>query len=96
MIVRIMGVGQWEVPEELVIKLNVLDELVSDAVVFRDQYGLAAALEEMGDLVARYGTPLPAGRVRLSDLIVPSSDASMDEISEWLQESYAEEGLIPG
>lgn len=95
MIVRIMGRGQWEVPEDLVIRLNVLDEMVMDAVVARDHDVMSAALDEMADLVTRYGTQLAPVRVRLSDLIVPNPATPMDEIGEWLQESYAEEGLIP-
>ena len=96
MIVRIMGQGQWEVPDNLVIRLNVLDEMVTDAVASRDAEELALALAEMADLVKRYGTSVPPGRARLSDLIVPDVQASMTEISEWLQESRAEDGLIPG
>lgn len=96
MIVRIMGQGQWEVPDNLVIRLNVLDELISDAVEERDPESLAATLEEMADLVKRYGTQLEAGRRGLSDLIVPDAGASMREIDEWLQESRAEDGIIPG
>lgn len=91
-----MGQGQWEVPDNLVIRLNVLDEMVTDAVASRDAEELALALGEMADLVKRYGTAMPAGRARLSDLIVPDVGASMTEIREWLQESHAEEGLIPG
>lgn len=96
MIVRIVGQGQWEVPDDLVIRLNVLDELVSDAVVSRDPDALAESLGEMAGLVTRYGTQMPPGQVRLSDLIVPGPGTSMAEINEWLQESQSEDGLIPG
>lgn len=96
MIVRVMGQGQWEVPDNLVIRLNVLDELVSDAVVSRDETELASALGEMADLVVRYGSRLAPGQVGLSDLIVPNVATSLAEISEWLQESRQDDGLIPG
>lgn len=91
-----MGQGQWQVPDNLVIRLNVLDELVTDAVASRDEEALALALGEMADLVMRFGTAVPPGEAGLSDLIVPNVQASMAEIREWLQESRAEDGLIPG
>lgn len=96
MIVRVMGQGQWDVPDSLVIRLNVLDELVSDAVVSRDEEALAEALDEMAGLVVRHGVPLPPGKVRLSDLIVPQVGTSLREVDEWMQESRADDGLIPG
>ena len=96
MIVRIMGKGQWEVPDELTIHLNVLDELVEDAVESRDGEALSATLAEMADLVVRNGEQLPPGRARWSDLIVPGAGSSLEEIFEWMQESRADDGLIPG
>ena len=96
MIVRVMGQGQWEVPDSLVIRLNVLDELVSDAVVSRDEEALASVLDEMADLVARHGVRVPPGKVGLSDLIVPNVGTSLREVDEWLQESREDDGLIPG
>ena len=96
MIVRVMGQGQWDVPDSLVIRLNVLDELVPDAVVSRDEEALAEALDEMADLVVRHGVPLPPGKVRLSDLIVPQVGTSLREVDEWMPESRADDGLIPG
>lgn len=96
MIVRIMGRGQWEVPEDAVRRLNVLDEMVRQAVLARDGDQLSALLGEMGDLVVRLGQPLAGDRIVLSDFIVPNPSSSLGEISEWLQESRADDGLIPG
>jgi len=50
----------------------------------------------MADLVVRHGVPLPPGKVRLSDLIVPQVGTSLREVDEWMQESRADDGLIPG
>lgn len=96
MIVRIMGAGQWQVPDDVVRRLNVLDELVYTAVQSRDADDLAAVLTEMADLVKRVGTQMPASPIVLSDLIVPNRATSLKEIGEWLQESSADDGLIPG
>ncbi len=96
MIVRIMGQGQWEVPEDAMRRLNVLDEMVRQSVEARDGHALAGYLTEMGDYVARVGTPLSGDKVVLSDFIVPHRSASVSEIAEWMQESRADDGLIPG
>lgn len=96
MIVRVMGRGQWEVPDNLVIRLNVLDELVADAVEQRDPEALSDTLAEMADLIERFGRRVAAGTVLLSDLIVPAAGTSLSEIGEWLQESREDDGLIPG
>lgn len=96
MIVRIMGAEQYEVPEVQLHRLNVLDDLVAQAVEMRDADQLAALLDEMGELVRRAGTPVPTDQPRISsDFIVPGPHASIDEIVEWMGESRAEEGLIP-
>lgn len=96
MIVRIMGQGQYEVPEDAVRRLNVLDEMVRHAVEARDGDALAGYLAEMAELVVRVGRPLTGEKVVLSDFIVPHRSTSLDEISEWMQESRADDGLIPG
>lgn len=96
MIVRVMGQGQWEVPDSLVIRLNVLDELVSDAVVSRDEEALASVPDER--LIWSPGTASGChrGGWGLSDLIVPNVGTSLREVGEWLQESREDDGLIPG
>lgn len=96
MIVRIMGGGQWHVPEETVGRLNVLDDLVADAVESRDNDPLADLLGEMAELVRRVGTPVQDDGIVLSDLIVPHRDSTIDDISEWMQEARADDGLFPG
>ncbi|GAA2181857.1 hypothetical protein GCM10009785_18650 [Brooklawnia cerclae] len=96
MIVRIMGDGQWEVPDDALARLNVLDDLVTQAVEDRDEEALASILSEMGDLVRRLGTRAASGVLRLSDLIVPAADTPLHEVREWLQESRVDDGLIPG
>ena len=96
MIVRIMGQGQWQVPDTELGRLNNLDDMVADAVDSRDPDALAATLSEMIALVRRRGTELTDGEVRLSDFIVPDARAPLREVAEWLSEARAEDGLIPG
>ncbi|WIY81688.1 hypothetical protein [Propionimicrobium sp. PCR01-08-3] len=96
MIVRILGSGQWEVPAQVVPRLNVIDDLVMTAVHDRDADYLAELLQEMADLIKQTGTPVPSGPVVLSDQIIPSPSTPIGEVADWLQESRAEDGLIPG
>jgi hypothetical protein len=93
MIVRILGEGQWELPEDALAELNTLDDAVEKAVTANDADRLAAALHEMHEKV-RSGAELPAEELHDSDLILPSADATLDEVRELLND--AEEGLIPG
>ena len=44
------------------------------------------------DAVRSAGTPVPADALEPSDLVLPHSDATIDEVRETL----GEEGLIPG
>lgn len=96
MIVRIVGLGQWRIPDQLVKPLNVLDDLVMRAVDNRDDESLAELLSEMADLVKESGVALSDEPVVLSDLMIPNPTTSLDEVAEWLQESRKEDGLIPG
>ena len=94
MIVRILGEGQWEVPDSAIADLNALDDQVEQAVAQRDQSGLAQALGELLSEVRTIGTAVPDDQLRDSDLILPVSDSSLSDVEALLAESA--EGLIPG
>ena len=59
MIVRILGEGQWEVPDSAIADLNALDDQVEQAVAQQDQAGLAQALGELLSEVRTIGTAVP-------------------------------------
>ncbi len=94
MIVRILGEGQWEVPEEAVAGLNALDDQVEKAVTSKDEAALTLALSELLDEVRSLGTPVPDDQLADSDLILPDVDSSLAEVEALLADSS--EGLIPG
>lgn len=94
MIVRILNEGQWQVAEHLIDELNQLDDAVEQAVSSGRQDQLTAALSSLLDKVRTEGTPLPDEELHDSDLILPDSDATLDDVRRLLSES--EEGLIPG
>lgn len=94
MIMRVMGEGQYEVGEDHLNLLNELDaELVTavesgDETLFRQAYG------KLIDAVKQYGTPVPLDSLEPSELILPSADATIDEVRELLMADG--EGVIPG
>lgn len=94
MIVRILGEGQWQVPDSAIADLNALDDQVEQAVAQQDQATLAQALGELLSEVRTIGTPVPDDQLRDSDLILPDSDSSLSDVEALLAESA--EGLIPG
>ena len=92
MIVRILGEGQFDVPEESVAALNELDAEVEAAVESGDEPVFRGALEALLAGVRAQGTAHAADSLDESDLILPPGDATLDEVREML----AGDGLIPG
>ncbi|WP_375423189.1 hypothetical protein [uncultured Friedmanniella sp.] len=94
MIVRILNEGQWRVDDGALSDLNRLDDAVEDAVSTDDETELSSALLALLQEVRSVGTPVPDDELADSDLILPSGDATLEEIRELL--STSDEGLIPG
>ena len=92
MIVRILGEGQRDVPDAELDGLNALDDAVQTAVDGGDEARFAESLTALLTRVREVGTPLPDDELVPSDLVLPSSDASLAEVRELL----GDEGLIPG
>lgn len=92
MIVRIMGEGQFELPEESVESLNALDATVERAIGGGDDIAFREALATLLARVRELGHPLPADALAPSDVVLPGSDAHVAEVREML----GDEGLIPG
>jgi hypothetical protein len=92
MIVRIMGEGQLEIPEDQLEHLNELDAELEQAVSVGDEVGFRSAMSALLDAVRSCSTPLPDDVLVDSDFIMPPADASLAEVRELL----TGEGLIPG
>jgi hypothetical protein len=92
MIVRIMGEGQFEVPQERVDELNRLDQELQKAVDTDDEGAFRTALEGLLSSVRSAGTELPEDYLGPSELVLPSPDSTIEEVRTVL----GEEGLIPG
>jgi hypothetical protein len=91
-IIRILGEGQYDVPEAEVSGLNTLDDTLEQAVETGDDAAFTEALAGLLTAVRGAGSQLPDDSLEDSDLILPPADASIDEVREML----TGEGLIPG
>jgi hypothetical protein len=91
MIVRLMGEGQYRLSEDVVPRLNELDDQAQVAVEAEDEPRLDTLLDEMWELVRSSGERLPDDDLSASDAVVPPSDMTLEETKRFLDT----EGLIP-
>jgi PspA-Associated protein len=92
MILRILGEGQFEIDEDKIEELNRLDDQLIGAVESGDEELFRLALNDLLVEVRAAGRPVPDEYLGESDLILPGSDATVDEVQALL----GDEGLIPG
>jgi hypothetical protein len=92
MIVRIMGEGQVGLDESRLVELNKLDDELFAEIQRGDEEGFRRTLGALLDAVRRLGEPLPDDSLEPSGLILPSPDASLEEVRELLDG----DGLFPG
>jgi hypothetical protein len=90
-IVRLMGEGQFRVPDELRDQLNALDDRAMEALDAEDETELDERLDDMWDLVKERGQPLDLDDLSPSDVVIPPSDLTLQET----RKLFAEDGLIP-
>jgi hypothetical protein len=91
-IVRILGEGQYDVPDDALGRLNELDAALESAVDAGDEAAFGSALTALQDGVRSAGTAHAADSLDESDVILPPAGATIDEVRELL----GDEGLIPG
>ncbi|MGW3207792.1 PspA-associated protein PspAA [Streptomyces sp. NPDC001135] len=92
MIVRIMGEGQVQLDDSHFVELNKLDDELLAEIEGGDEAAFRRTFAALLDTVRRLGTPLPDDALEPSELILPSADATLEEVRELL----SDEGLIPG
>lgn len=92
MIIRILGEGQYDVPEAEVAGLQELDEQLEQALGSDDDARFRTALAALLDRVRTAGSPLPDAELDASDAILPDEDAHIEEVRALL----LQDGVIPG
>ncbi|MEU1256931.1 PspA-associated protein PspAA [Streptomyces chartreusis] len=92
MIVRIMGEGQVKLSDSHLPELNKLDDELLVEMENGDGPGFRRTLTALLSRVRELGAPLPDDSLEPSELILPSPDATLEEVRELL----SDDGLIPG
>jgi hypothetical protein len=91
MIIRILGEGQWDLDDAHLEALNTLDGAVEAAVNEGNEERFRSGLVALLDAVRTQGTRLEDDSLESSDLILPMSDATLEEVRDLL----TDEGLVP-
>ncbi len=91
MIVRIMSEGQYRLSQEVLERVNELDNTIVAAVDASDEDAFHESFEEMLDVIRSEGEHLGDEEIESSDIIVPPSDTSFAEAAA----EFTGEGLIP-
>ena len=87
MIVRILGEGQYSVPDGQRGALEKLDSAIVEAVDSDDETAFAAALAALTAAVREAGEPLADDAFAPSDLVVPFPDSTLEETKGLLAEA---------
>jgi hypothetical protein len=90
-IVRILGEGQYTLPDDHAARLNELDNEAVAKVEAGDESGFSELWNQMLDLVTTDGTALDGDELTASDVILPPRDVTFAEA----QGEFTGEGLIP-
>lgn len=93
MIVRILGEGQYSVPDDQRGPLEKLDAALADAVEADDEAAFTRSLNALTAEVRNLGEPVADDDFAPSDLVVPFPDATLEETKGLLNQS--EEGARP-
>ena len=91
MIVRVAGEGQYEVPDDLVDRLNALDNEAVAAVEAGDEAKFHELFDQMQALVKQDCSPVPDDELVVSEVIIPPADLSFAEAKA----EFTGDGLIP-
>ena len=92
MIVRLLGEGQYRVPDEIVDRRNELDDVIIRAVEAGDERALWDGLSALAEAVRQGGTKLGDDELMPSDTVVPPEDLSLEEARDLL----SGDGFVPG
>jgi hypothetical protein len=90
-IVRLLGEGQFRLPDEDAERLNELDNRAVSAVEAGDESGFKELWGQMLELVRADGNALDEDELVESDVILPPRDITFAEA----QGEFTGEGLIP-
>ena len=91
MIVRLLGEGQFRIPDSVRRMLEEFDNQIERAVDAGDERALWHGLRALADAVREHGTKLADDELCPSDAVIPPEDLSLEEARELI----ADDGFIP-
>ncbi len=91
MIVRILGEGQYEVPDSELGHLESLDAKLSSAIDANDGEAYTQVLDELLQKIRTSGSPVDAGTIVSSELTIPHEGVTLDEMKRLLASGDAVE-----
>lgn len=91
MIVRISGEDQYELTEDVIARINELDNAAVAAAEASDEATFATLFADMIALVRREGGVLADDDLRASDVILPPADSTLADACA----DFTGDGLIP-
>ncbi len=91
MLIRILGEGQFDVPDSELAEINRLDAAL-EAALRTSEDNFRQALDALLDRVREVGVRPAPDHLEESTVILPFADASEEDIRDML----GEDGLIPG
>ena len=92
MIIRILGEGQYDLPDDRIDELNAADARLEAAVGSGDTEAFTAALDVLIGTVRALGARLPDSTLVASELVLPAEDSDLMHVRALL----SDDGLIPG
>ena len=92
MIVRILGEGQYRLPDADVPDVDALDDRLTAAIERGDQAKFESEFAELVTYVRAHGEQVMADHLAASHLVLPPADAGFDEVRMMLRD----DGLVPG
>ena len=92
MIIRILGDGQFRLDDNLVDRVNKIDNKIVKHVSQGNKEEYARDLANLISIVKELAEPLDPVEILPSDLIIPPSDLSFEEAKQ----VFCDEGLIKG
>jgi hypothetical protein len=79
MIVRISGVGQYELDDDAVHKLNEMDARLTEAIHGKHEDEFHVQLRAITEFIEKNGKELSDETIVPSDVIVPANDISLED-----------------
>lgn len=91
MIIRIAAEDQYRLNDDVLARVNELDNAAVAAVEAGDREGFQQSFDALLTLVRSEGTVIADDEIAVSDVIIPPDDLSFEEAGE----EFTGEGLIP-